>query len=294
VTKRLRFRWIALFYFSIAVTLPAHAQRQAPFRLVQDTFAVVSLQINGLGPFDFILDTGTDTTIVDPALYSQLSLVPVDRTVLTTPAGKRVLLRSSLGTVSLGPVSVSDIEALVQDMPALRRLDPRIRGILGQNFLSQFNYVLDYHRRFVRFESRNELRDSSSGVRVPMEAMGGRMVIQTGMPSLGIAKAHLLLDSGASDLVLFRTINQMRPVSRSWGFSIVNSRNDSRAGTMVRVNDFAISDQHFHDLRVALLPPGADESRPEDGLLPTVLFHALYVNNRERFVILNPKFQAGE
>ena len=63
---------------------------------------------------------------------------------------------------------------------------------------------------------------------------------------------------------------------------------------MLRMNAFTIGDQHLHDVKLALLPPGAGEPQSEDGLLPTILFHALYVNNREGFVILNPKFEIRE
>jgi hypothetical protein len=63
---------------------------------------------------------------------------------------------------------------------------------------------------------------------------------------------------------------------------------------VLRVNALTIGDQHFHNIKLALLTPVAGESRTEDGLLPTILFRALYVNNREGFVVFNPKFQTGE
>jgi hypothetical protein len=283
--------------FSVIVAgawLAANAQEQAPFRLVRDTFAVVPLQVNGLGPFDFILDTGTDTTLVDPELASQLSLTPLDRMTLTTPVGKQILVRSSLRSVALGLAVVSDLEALVQDMPELHKLDRHVRGILGQNFLSHFNYALDYHRQLLFLESQDELRDSAIGERVRFEATRGKMVIQMEMPSLGIASAHLLLDSASSDLVLFRKPLPLKSPLLSSKSSLLNSRSDSREVTMLRMTALTIGGQHLHDIKLAVLPPGTGESQPEDGLLPTILFHALYVNNREGFVILNPRFEIRE
>jgi hypothetical protein len=210
--------------------------------------------------------------------------------VLTTPVGKQVLVRSSLRRIALGSAAVPDLEVLVQDMPELRKLDPHLRGILGQNFLSHFNYVLDYHRRLLRLESQDELRDSAIGERVPLDSTGGRMVVQPGMPSLGIVKAHLLLDSGSTDLVLFRKMEQLTALLPSRSFSLVNSQSDSREVTVLRINALTIGDQHFRDIKLALLRPGAGEPPSEDGLLPTILFRALYVNNREGFVIFNPRF----
>ncbi len=295
MTKPLHFGRMVVFYVIAAAAWPAaNAQQQEPFRLVHDTFAVVSLQLNDLGPFDFILDTGTDTTLVDPGLASLLALAPIDRMTLTTPVGKQVLVRSVLRRVALDSAAISDVEVLVQDMPELRKLDQHVRGILGQNFLSHFNYVLDYRQRLLCLESRDELRDSAIGERMPFESTVGRMVIQTEILFLGIAKAHLLLDSASSDLVLFRKMEQPRLPLLNGNSSLANSRSDSREVTMLRINSFSVGGQHFHDIKLALLTPGAGESRLEDGLLPTILFRVLYVNNREGFVILNPIFEMRE
>jgi predicted aspartyl protease len=293
VKKIIHFGLTALFYFSFATASPAPSTRdQLQFRLIQDTFVVVAIRINNLGPFDFILDTGTDTTLVDPELASSLDLLPLDRMTLTTPIGKQVLVRTALRQVVLGSATVSDVEGLVQDMPALRKLSPHIRGIIGQNFLSHFNYVLDYRHRLIHFESENELRDSSFGARVPLETPG-RMVIESEMSSLGVGKAHLLLDSAANSLVLFRRVERLGPLKQGENSSLTDARNAARSDAMVRVDSLTISDQHFHNLKLAFVPPGEGNSRVEDGLLPTILFRALYVNNREGFVVLNPRFAKG-
>ncbi|HEY7404596.1 MAG TPA: aspartyl protease family protein [Candidatus Angelobacter sp.] len=291
--KIIHFGLTALFYVSFATASPAPStQDQLQFRLIQDTLVVVAIRINDLGPFDFILDTGTDTTLVDPRLASSLQLVPLDRMTLTTPIGKQVLVRTALGKVVLGSATASDVEGLVQDMPALRKLSPHIRGILGQNFLSHFNYVLDYRHKFLYFESENELRDSSLGARVPLEAPG-RMVIQSEISPLGVGKARLLLDSAANNLVLFRRLERLGPLQQGEDSSVTDSRNAARTSTLVRIDSLTICDQHLHDLKLAYLPPGIGDSRFEDGLLPTILFRALYVNNREGFVVLNPRFAKG-
>jgi predicted aspartyl protease len=279
-----------LIYFSIALASPAHAQQLVPFSLLHDAFPVVKVQAAGQGPFEFVLDTGTDTTILDTALAHSLGLIPSDRVTLTTPAGRHILLRSSIPTVRVGTAELSDVEVLVQDIPTLRSLSPHIRGILGQNFLSRFNYVLDYDRNLLLFESQNELRDSASGDRVSLSPAGS-MVIQSDMQSLGIANARLLLDSAVNYLVLFRTKEQLPPFLSNQTISVLNSSNDQRTGEIVRLQSLTIGGRHFQNLKLALVSPEKDSTRMEDGLLPTVLFHALYVNNREGFVVFNPKYR---
>lgn len=68
----------ALFYFTVAgLCQTIHAQSRVPFRLVHNALIVVSVTANGVGSFDFLFDTGADTTIVDPAIAPKLSLVPL-------------------------------------------------------------------------------------------------------------------------------------------------------------------------------------------------------------------------
>jgi len=280
------FALIALFYLSIGAYAAGPAQ-EVRFRVVRNAFAIVSLKVNGSGPFDFILDTGTDTTIIDPATAARLSLVPLDRMTLTTAVGKQVLARGFLREVGLGPANAADVEVLVQDLPVIRTLDSRIHGILGQNFLAQFNYVIDYRHRRLLFESENEFRDLSSGARLPLEHAGS-MVIQSALPALGKTPARLLLDSAASDPILFSQAGEKDRMSWNGSMSLVDARSDSRAVTMIEFGTLTIGDQHLHNIRMAVVP-NEDQSRPEDGLLPTSLFSAIYINNRKGFVVLNPK-----
>src|ERR1700733_2405820 len=87
----------ALFYFTVAALCQTiQAQSQIPFRLVHNALIVVSVTVNGAGPFDFVLDTGADTTIVDPAIAPNPSLVSHDRVQQTTLAGVQSLSRAVL------------------------------------------------------------------------------------------------------------------------------------------------------------------------------------------------------
>jgi len=53
--------------------------------------AVVEARIGTLG-VEMLVDTGSTATLIDPALARDLGLPPVDRVLLTTSAGTRVLL----------------------------------------------------------------------------------------------------------------------------------------------------------------------------------------------------------
>ena len=54
-------------------TLPAGTVASVPFRLVNRHQMIVPVSINHAGPFNFLLDTGTQMSMVDPALAAALS-----------------------------------------------------------------------------------------------------------------------------------------------------------------------------------------------------------------------------
>src|ERR1700733_11181257 len=150
---------IALFYCILAgVSQSIHAQTEMKFRLVRNTMIVVPIMAGGEGPFDFVLDTGADTTIVDQSLADSLSLSSLTRIQQATLAGNRAASVSRMAALGSGQVQVRNLPVLVQDLAEIRKMDPQIQGIAGQDFLSHFNYLLDYPKHTIRFELADEIR----------------------------------------------------------------------------------------------------------------------------------------
>src|SRR5580658_1801208 len=142
---------IALFYCTLAgVCQSIHAQTEMQFRLVRSTVIVVPLMAGGEGPFDFVVDTGADTTIVDPILADKLSLSTLTRIQQTTLAGSQSSSVSRIASLGSGEVQVKNLPVLVQNLAEIRKMDPQIQGIAGQDFLSHFNYLLDYPNHTIR------------------------------------------------------------------------------------------------------------------------------------------------
>src|SRR6476469_9818040 len=116
-------------------------------RTISGYLMVVSVSINDRGPFDFLIDTGTNTTLIDPQLATELGLQPKDMLKLASLASATEVPRYYFQTFRVGPASVSNQEALAVALPQLTALDRNIRGVLGMNFLLQFSFRLDYDRR---------------------------------------------------------------------------------------------------------------------------------------------------
>jgi hypothetical protein len=260
-----------------------------PFRLVNNTMVIVSLTANGEGPLDFVLDTGTDTTLVDPLLAARLSLPAAGEIRLNSLAGSKIVTSSVLQKLTLGLAQVRNLHVLIQDLSAERKIDPLITGVVGQNFLSHFNYLLDYQAHSIQFELSSEIRTAVEGDSVLIHTTGNRMiVVATVQSSDDRERLRLTLDSGASAVMLVGRPSQVIGLRENK----VGMGTDASFGALVgRVNLLTVGPAQFHDLRVLLCREPAYWEQIEDGVLPTALFRAMYVNNKEGFVIFNPRLK---
>lgn len=258
-------------------------------RLLGGRLPVVPVYLNGEGPFDFLLDTGTNSTILTPALAARLRLRPLDRVTLITIAGETDVPRARLSRIEVGGSASADVEALVSGLEPLSEIDPRVRGVLGQNFLERFNYTLDYDGRAVVFEGGGAA--PPSGERVPFMLEEGKLVVGAICEAPAPRPLRLVLDAAATSLVIFDDARRSLASKLS---ARTAARMLTEAGSgearLARLPALRIGDSLHRDVPVALLPGAArQEARAEDGLLPTSLFHAIYFNHGGGYVIFNPK-----
>lgn len=290
--KSIRNAWLALGIATVGLTLAGAcrnlwAQSEIHFRLVHNNLIVASLTSGHEGPFDFILDTGADTTIVDRSIAERLGFTEVDRVKQSTLSGAQTVDRGTIASLSAGSEQVDRVLVLVEDLSGLRAIDAHIVGIAGQNFLAHFNYLVDYREHLVRFEAGCEIEDAIEGEHVPMDARENRMMVPSEAQSRNHATLRLMLDSGAESVVLLHTASQALQVPREQR-AMELSLGGQSAMQMGRIHRLVVGQERFRDVEAAL--PQADPAeRIGDGLLPTNLFEAVYVNNRESFVVFNPR-----
>ena len=253
------------------------------FRLIQDYMIIVPVQINDSETLEFLLDTGTNTSVIVPEAAARLNLRAVDRIEIVTVAGSVIAPRSFPSRLALGGKSAANTEVLWSGLPELRRLDNRIIGILGQNFLRQFNFTLDFRERRINFADADENQFEQTA-RLPFEKDKGEVLL-----TLKIKQTNLkfVLDSGAADLILFasgcrKLEKRIVPDEQLMQVSTNAGKNLTQTGWLDKLQ---VGDKSLPRLPVALL---GEVERAEDGLLPMRLFRSVYFNNQEGYVILNP------
>lgn len=118
---------------------------------------LIPVHINDSGPFDFVLDTGATYTCVDGSLADSLDL-PDQAGQVGFGAGigtsGRVQL-VSIDSLRIGNVRAYDLTACALDLASLQQANLDISGLVGLNFLKEFQILLDFEREVVRFGRPN-------------------------------------------------------------------------------------------------------------------------------------------
>jgi hypothetical protein len=260
--------FFAILLPSAAVAQPAQAS--IPLKVTIGKPVVDGVFLNGHGPYWFLLDTGSQSNQVDSGLARKLGLAATLKLDLETPSGESTVHGGRLNKVALGPMEASDQEFLFTRFDDLSTLSPDIRGILGQEFLANFDYTLDFQHHRLIFGDQPFGEPSAPGVQTGFRLIFGRMAIPTSM-------GDLVLDSGAELLFLFRTSS--RPVSGQ----VMGASGATVPVSFETAPEVRIGNRSFRPSKAEYRPvPAAEEA----GLLPASLFPAIFICNSKQYVVL--------
>ena len=248
---------------------------------------IVPVSINGSGPYDFLLDTGCAKTIIDQKLADELGLARVsEKTVVGVLASARMSV-VHVNSLSVAGANVPGGEIFSSDHTAT--VTGRVRGVLGEDFLRNFDLLIDYRHQTLRFESPlGSMAQTATGEHLPLQLSGtlhgrptyNRLVVSGHIPEFGDAPLLLLLDSGANYLTLFQASleqsSNQQQIVRAGNF---NTRVSSSATTRT-VRSLGLGINSVPDLTAVALARRADADT--DGLIPTSLFHSVFISQPRR------------
>lgn len=232
------------------------------------------VSINGAGPYRFLVDTGTQSTALKSKIARAMKLVPTYRVTLETATGSQVVPATQVRQITVGPFKAEDIEVLWYDVHDV--LDDHIDGILGQNFLSRFDFLLDFKHCELTIGPPSGLADRVHGEKVYFQNDEGRMIIPVRFSHRG-RPSDFILDSGASVLVL--------PPELAGGFEA-----ESSAHLLTNIGEEAV---RRGIVRRLFIGGSVFKNVPtviqKTALLPAKFFDSIYVNSGSRYVVINPR-----
>ncbi len=114
------------------------------FELVKNLI-VVDVAVNG-SSVPMILDTGAATTVVCEQLARELKLERNDVTCEGMGAGGNVEFSSvNIKSFQVGGVTLNELTGMTMDMNKIcQRMDRKVGGIVGHNFLANMRLTVDY------------------------------------------------------------------------------------------------------------------------------------------------------
>ena len=159
-----------LLLFAMPADLAAQGKQSSDiikFKLGDGYLIIVQAMLNDAGPFNFLLDTGATHTVIDPSLARQLQLPVIGKASLTTVSDVREDQLARLKAVRVGRSEISELGAVIDRLDQVKLKAPGIRGVLGEDFLSNFDFLIDFKERTLRLGG-----DAPAGDRCRFETMG--------------------------------------------------------------------------------------------------------------------------
>ena len=173
---------------------PADLLFASPTRIDHIGRVVVAVDVNGQGPFRFIVDTGANYSTISPELATLLKLTPS----LTDG----IVVNGITGTAQEPAVDIARLQAGDLVMESLRvpviwaTLMAGAQGILGVADLDNDRLFVDFERNKVQIVRSGRAYLSDDFVRIPAKRLSGGLVSVDGR--VGNVPVVAIIDTGAA------------------------------------------------------------------------------------------------
>lgn len=259
-----------LFVTGVPSTALAGSNEQARLEFRDGRPVVDGVYVNGHGPYRFLVDTGSTCNHLEESLAQAIGLPITLHTTLVSSVGTTYAWGFDNAQIRLGSAQAGQQVILFDGMETAHKISSSIDGVLGQSFLSKFDYLIDVRTGHLQF---GPLATSTALPKTPFETVAGRPILST---SLGA----LVLDSGAPRVIRFGIdgepgMAKLFTVAGEASVGIIFSTLVVEGRTLWQGDALAVRQ--------------SPEVRTQ-GLLPVSPFRFIYVCNSERYVVLAPEF----
>jgi predicted aspartyl protease len=150
------------------------------------------INVNGQGPYRFIVDTGANRSVLSVELAQRLTLTPSGIGDVHTVEGvsSAPLVRGA--RLSFAGLSLEDGEMPILEGGALARAD----GLLGVDGLRGRRLLISFEQRCIEIAPSRGARRLRGWLAIPGRLRFGNLVVLQGR--VGDARVNLLLDTGSS------------------------------------------------------------------------------------------------
>ena len=163
---------------------------------------LLPVQVNGRGPFDFILDTGAGTSLLSSDLAKQLDVKVIGSKEGHSAGGKVSVSLAKIDFLAVGGIKLSDVDVGIVDLATIgKTIGAKIDGDLGYNFLKHFRVSIDYRNCEIRLDDpkRAESFSRSAKTEIPIRlASPAKPLILVDVHANGRGPFQFAIDTGTS------------------------------------------------------------------------------------------------
>ena len=297
------FKWFASFVLAATIVpaLPAEPHcpgnvASVPLHLTNSHQMTVAVSVNHSGPYNFLLDTGTQITMVDPSLAADLHLKTQDSDVVAGVGFNAAASFAQLALLEVGSHAVANQRALVFDIKNPQSVDLHFRGVLGEDFLSQFDMLIDNAHNLLCLDNSATMRADVKRPHIalltaPETSSRGpsfSSLIISARLSNGGRSVRLKLDSGTNASFLFDSPQYMAPGSiRRVGGGLNGTQ---RSFATLPPQNLKIGPLEFPNVSFSTFADSQKDSRTSafDGLLTLGLFRRVFICHADHFAVFEP------
>lgn len=231
------------------------------FALYHDYLIVGRGSAGPLKGLNFLLDTGASPTVLDRRLAQRLHLEE-QPTNLALLNGDVTAGQAIVPSIEFGPIRRDNFSVRVEDLSFVQKALPvHIDAVVGLDVLGQSAFEIDYTSRQIRFGLVPPLATS-----LPLNIRDGLPIVNAELDHFSV---HLLVDTGASSLIIFKA-RPPSPVSPVKIGSVRPPANPSGAfdRKLVRLQSVRIGEAEFGRKPAYLVPSRSDGVQDDfDGLI---------------------------
>jgi predicted aspartyl protease len=234
------------------------------FDLYRDYLIVARGSVGSQKDLNFLLDTGANPTILDRRVAQKLHLQEVPG-VLTGVNGRVQAGLATVPSLQFGPIRRDNLGVVVEDLSFFSKAIPvRIDGVIGFDVVGQDPFEIDYTASRILFGPTPSLKNS-----LPLELRGELPIVTAEVDHLS---AHLVLDTGASSLILFAPkgpalISRVKASDIQKSSSMMGEFERNR----VQLDSLTLGQEKFRRQPAFLVQSQWDGTRDFDGLMSPAL-----------------------
>jgi Aspartyl protease len=299
------FRGLAVTFLAAIFAASVNAEQRCPGSVASLLYSpvhghpmVVAVSVNHSGPFTFLLDTGSQLSILEPSLAAELHLQSLGTAAFIGFVGRPGSFAQT-DIVEGGSLAVTGLKVLVSDMGFLRAGGVDVRGILGEDFLQHFDLLIDNAHNLICLDDSGTLREAVSGPRIALQpfisashaALPDLLIVSARLTD-GLRPLRLALDSGTRVPVLYNASACLSLEAIAPSASYPDHRSTAYDGrqhyAILAPQEMRIGPAKLPQVSFVSIVGSGKFPQDFDGDLPLDLFRRVFIDRHDRSIILEP------